>query len=167
MDILEVIRSRRTIRKYSDEPLAPDIVTKLLEAGRWAPSARNNQPWKFIVINNKDIIRDLASVIQTGKYIADVSLAIAVVVDPEARRFLESGSAAIYGVMLEAHALGLGTGWIGCYDGAQEEPAKKILGIPDEERLQAIITVGYPSDIPEKTRKDIEEITFYNKYGNK
>ncbi|MBT3363308.1 MAG: hypothetical protein HN929_05560 [Chloroflexi bacterium] len=71
------------------------------------------------------------------------------------------------GKLLEAHALGLGTGWIGCCDAPQEEPAKRILKIPDEQVLQAIITVGHSAEVPVRERKDIKGLTFYNEYGNR
>jgi nitroreductase len=77
------------------------------------------------------------------------------------------GKPDVVGKLLEAHALGLGTGWIGCCDAPQEEPAKRILKIPDEQVLQAIITVGHSAEVPVRERKDIKGLTFYNEYGNR
>lgn len=168
MDILEIIKTRRSIRKYTTEPVSNDSINKLLEAGRWAPSAGNKQPWKFIVVTDRKELQELSAVLSTGKFIAEAPLAIAVVINPEtSHRYLEDGAAAIENILLEAHSSGLGACWIGCYNAPQEEPAKEILGIPDEERLQAIIAIGHHTEVLEKTRKDIGETVFYNKYGNR
>ena len=167
MDILDLIKTRRSIRKYTPEKVSDDDINKLVEAGRWAPSSSNKQPWKFIIVSKEETLRALSSVLKTGRFIVDAPLAIAVVVDPaSSRRYLEDGGAAIQNILLEAHALGLGACWIGCYDAPQEEPAKNVLGIPENERLQAIIAIGYPLETTEKARKNIEETVFYESYGN-
>jgi len=166
MDILEIIKARRSIRKYTPEKVSKDMIQRLTEAGRWAPSSGNRQPWKFIVVTNEETLRKLSSVLNTGRFIGGVPLAIAVVVDPAAsRRFLEDGAAAIQNILLEAHFMKLGSCWIGCYDAPQEQPAKDILGIPDNERLQAIVAVGHSVETPERTRKSVEETVFYESYG--
>ncbi|MFC1906007.1 nitroreductase family protein [Chloroflexota bacterium] len=168
MSILELIKSRRSIRKYTSSKVSGNDIDKLVEAGRWAPSSGNRQPWKFIIVSQEETLQALSLVLKTGRFIGEAPLAIAVVVNPAvSRRYLEDGGAAIQNIMLEAHALGYGSCWIGCYDSPQEEPAKHILGIPDNEILQAIVTVGHPVEIPEKTRKGIEETVFHESYSKK
>ena len=166
MDILEVIKNRRSIRRYKQEPISEDEINKILEAGRWAPSSGNRQPWKFIVVRSKDVIKKLAEALWTGSFISDAPLGIAIVINPSAsNRPVEDGSAATQNMLLEAHSLGLGACWIGCYGAEQEDKGKRVLDIPGEERLLSVIAVGHPAESPEKTRRRIEEITFNDKYG--
>jgi nitroreductase len=166
MDILEVIETRRSIRKYKPEPVSEDEINKILQAGRWAPSAANSQPWKFIVIRSKEMRGNLADALPTGRFISDAPLGIAVVINPRAStRPIEDGAAATQNMLLEAHSLGLGACWIGTYGTEKEERGKKVLDIPEEERLLSVIAIGRPAESPRRTRKKIEEITFTDKYG--
>ena len=166
MDILQAIKERRSIRKYSEEPISEDQLNQILEAGRWAPSRGNGQPWKFIVLDDGDIRKELAEVIPAGKFLAQAPQGTAVVVDPEISKHPEQeGAAAIQNILLAAHALGLGTCWISVHGTDWAETAAKVLGIPDEEWLISVVSIGYPAEAPKKGRKGLDEITFANKYG--
>lgn len=167
MDVLQSIKERRSIRQYSQEPVSEDQLTEILEAGRWAPSRGNSQPWKFIILNDDRIRQDLAAVISTGKFLAQAPRGIAVVVDPEASKHPEQeGAAAIQNMLLAAHALGLGTCWISVYGTEWATAAAQVLGIPDGEQLISVVSIGHPAEVPEKGRKGLDEITFTDKYGN-
>ena len=83
MDVLQAIKERRSVRQYSQEPVSESHLTQILEAGRWAPSRGNSQPWKFIVLNDEHLREELAEVVATGKFIAKAAQGIAVVVNPE------------------------------------------------------------------------------------
>ena len=166
MDVLEAIKERRSVRKYKQEPISKEQVTQILEAGRWAPSRGNSQPWKFIIMKNTQGRVALAEAIPTGKFLAEASLGIAVVVDPKVSKHPEQeGAAAIQNMLLAAHALGLGACWISIHDTDAEEKAKQILQIPNEEWLLSVVSIGHPEEIPEKGRKGLDEITFSDKYG--
>ena len=169
MDILELIMSRRSIRKFTPEPVSDEDIDRILEAGRWAPSANNSQPCTFIVVKSAEVRRRLAEVLPTGTFISEAPVGIAVVVDPAAsRRHLEDGAAATQNMLLEAHSLGLGACWIGAYGTDKEVGGKKVLEIPEEQRLQCIIAIGHPAESPGgKNRKALAEITFYEKYGQR
>ena len=166
MDILEAIKGRRSIRKYNKLPISEEQVTQILEAGRWAPSRGNSQPWKFIVLRNAQGRTDLAEAIPTGKFLAEAPLGIAVVINPKASKHPEQeGAAAIQNMLLAAYALGLGACWISVYGTDSEEKAKQILQIPAEEWLLSLVSIGHPAETPEKGRKGLDEITFSDKYG--
>ena len=108
----------------------------------------------------------MAEVIPTGKFIAQAPQGIAIVVDPKVSKHPEQeGAAAIQNILLAAHALGLGTCWISVRGTDWAETAAKVLGIPDEEWLISVVSIGYPAEAPEKPRKGLDEITFTNKYG--
>ncbi len=166
MDILQAIKERRSIRQYSQEPISEDQLNQILEAGRWAPSRGNSQPWKFIVLKDEQIRRELAEVIPTGKFLAQAPQGIAIVVDPKVSKHPEQeGAAATQNVLLAAHSLGLGTCWISVRGTDWAETAAKVMEIPNEEWLISIVSIGYPTEAPEKGRKTLDEITFTNKYG--
>lgn len=166
MDVLQVIKERRSIRKYSDEPISKEQLYQILEAGRWTPSRGNSQPWKFIILNDAKIRKELAEVILTGKFIAQATQGIAVVIDPKVSKHPEQeGAAATQNLLLAAQALGLGSCWISVRGTDWAETAAKVLGIPDEEWLISVVSIGYPAETPEKPRKGLDEITFINKYG--
>ena len=166
MEVIQAIRDRRSIRKYREEPVSENQLNQILEAGRWAPSRGNSQPWKFIVLDDSQIRKELADVIPTGKFLAQAPQGIAVTVDPKISKHPEQeGAAAIQNMLLMAHTLGLGTCWISVYGTDWAKTAANVLGIPDEEWLISVISVGHSAEAPEKGRKNLDEFTFLNKYG--
>lgn len=165
MDVLEAIRSRRSIREYREDPVPEDLVSKVLEAGRWAPSASNSQPWNFIVLKDEEVKRKVADVTTYGDFLADAPLGICVVIDPKASTHpVEDGATTTYSMLLAAHALGLGTCWIGSYGSSYEEKVKEILNIPREKRVLSIISLGFPNEAPSSDRKELKKIVLENKY---
>jgi nitroreductase len=168
MDIIETIKTRRSVRRYKRDQIPKNLIEKLLEAGRWAPSASNSQPWNFILLKDEKLKREVANATTYGKFLADAPLGIAIVVDPNTSTHpVEDGSVAAENILLEAQSLGLGSCWIGAYNSSYEEKAKKILKIPAEKRLLSIISVGYPAESPKKERKELNEIVFTDYYGEK
>jgi nitroreductase len=168
MDVLEAIWERRSIRNYEPRAVPEEKVTQILEAGRWAPSASNSQPWKFIVVRDEVVRNELARVATYGRFIAQAPVAIAVVIDPRASNHpVEDGAAATQNMLLAAHALGLGTCWIGSYDSSYEESAKEVLGIARDKRLLALISLGYPAESPGKSRVQLSELVCYDRYTEK
>ena len=108
MDVLTAIKERRSIRRYEPKPVSRDQLEQVLEAGRWAPSASNRQPWKFIVVTDETVKKRLAQVATYGSFLAQAPAAIAVVIDPQGSTHpVEDGAAATQNMLLAAHALGL------------------------------------------------------------
>jgi len=162
MDVFEVIRTRRSIRKYGKEPVPEEMLRQVLEAGRLAPSADNSQPWNFIVLRDEKLRKEIAEVATYGKFLADAPLGIAVVVDPRASTHpVEDGAVATHNMLLAAHALGLGACWIGSYGSAYEDRVKEMLKVPREKRLLSIISLGFPAE----RRKGLDELVFTDAYG--
>jgi nitroreductase len=165
MDVLEAIRTRRSVRKYKKEPVPEEMLKQVLESGRWAPSANNSQPWNFIVLRDEKLRKKIAEVTRYGKFLADAPLGIAVVVDPEASTHpAEDGAIATQNMMLAAHALKLGTCWIGSYGSVHEDRVKQMLKIPEKKRLLSIFAIGFPAEVKESKRRGLEEIVFTDVY---
>jgi len=169
MEVFEAIRNRRSIRRYKSTPVPREHIIRCLEAARWAPSARNSQPWEFIVVTKEDVRRKLAEVHMWGRHIAEAPVTVIFLADPEKspRYWMNDLGACIMNFMLEAFDLGLGTCWIGVCGSPFEEEFKKILGVPERLRVVAAVTLGYPDESPSKSRRSLEELTSWECYGCK
>ena len=175
-DILDLIKSRRTIKHFLPKFLSWDNVAKIIDAGRHAPSCGNIQNWKFIVILEPAQKQQLAEASHEQFEIAMAGALIVVCGELEkAERYYgirgerlytaQNCAAAIQNMLLEAQSLGLGTTWVGGFD---EEAVKSICGIPEEVRPQAIIAVGYPREVPPRPPKyPLETVTYFHKWRNK
>jgi len=170
MDIYEVIKARRSVRVYEDRPVADELLERLLEAARWAPSASNLQPWKLVVVRDSGRRRDLAVAARQQLFIAQAPVVIAAVALDPARLmpcdippYAVDAAIAVDHLTLAAAAEGLGTCWIGAFD---QERVKSILGVPEDQRVVALLPLGYPADSPgEKTRKPLAELVSYEQAG--
>jgi nitroreductase len=171
--LLTLLKTRRSIRRYKPDPVPEEMVEQLLEAGRWAPSASNRQPWEFIVVRDEAIRQQVAQ--HAAFYFirwAHVGEAPLLIVlcgnarNPAYRRFLhEDVGLAGAQIMLQAKALGLGTCWIGALD---RKAVAGILKIPDHVEIVGLLTVGFPAeDPPPPPRKPLSEIVHYDVYGNR
>ena len=143
--VLEQIRRVRQARQYKSDPVPQEVLDQLLEIARWTSSARNTQPWHFIVISDKEQLRQISQVRTPINWVADAPLAIAIVLDGKSRETEAYDEGRVTErVLIAARLLGLGggTAWFG--DDAQEAQAKQILGIPAERTARSVITLGYP-----------------------
>jgi nitroreductase len=176
MDVFQAINDRRSIRKYKDSPVEWEKVGQVLDAARLAPSWKNTQCWRFLVLNSaakKDTLLSAFPDDNPGKNaIGQAPIVIVVCADP-AESAVENGIAyyiadtaiAFEHICLAAHGLGLGTCWMGLYD---EAVIKELLGIPDEIRVVGVTPLGYPDQEPnQRPRKDLAEIAYYNDWGVK
>jgi len=166
-DILQTIQNRRAIRKYKDKPVPREQIDKILEAGRWAPSGLNNQPWKVMVISDEAKKNELASFTKYDKIIKSAPLAICVFLDNSKiysrDKDLMAIGAFIQNMWLEAHSLGLGCCWLGEILN-QKEKVHKFLKLDKDLELAAVLTVGFPDQTPKGSRKEIEDILIKLKY---
>jgi len=162
--------TRRSIRRFKPEPVPLDTVMKILEVARYAPSARNTQPWIFIVITDHMLKEKLAKTRPKPDTLLNAPLAIVVGcnVDEDPIFYQQSCSNAIIYLMLAAHALGLGSVWLGIGRREEMEEIRKILELASSYIPIAIVALGYPAEKPEpKPRKSLRDIVFLNKYGNR
>ena len=171
MDFFDVILKRRSIRAYKkDKDIPSEVLHRILESARLAPSASNQQPWKFIVIKDRKIKEDIAKLCKGRMWIADASIVIAgVATNPDYRMgsgqesFRIDISTAFAHMTLTANNESLGACWIGSF---QPVECRKLLGIPDKYPLVGLLTIGYPDEIlGPKERKKMEEIVCYEKWS--
>lgn len=168
---IETILSRRSIRSYTSEPVARTDITMILEAGRWAPSGLNNQPWKFIVVQHRDAIEKLAGCTRYSSIVKGSGVIIAVFLDTsemyDRTKDVQSIGAAIQNMLLACCELGLGAVWLGEILHNKEQ-VNLILEAPGSLELMAALAIGHP-DMREVTssRKELTEIAFEEHYGDK
>ena len=182
MDVFTAIGNRRSIRAYSDRPIEEEKLRKVLEAGRLAPSARNRQDWKFVVVRDQETRRKLVAAARGQRYLEQAP-AVLVGCGTETTYVMPCGQPA-YAIdlaiafsfmVLEATELGLGTCWLGAFD---EAAVKQILGIPPEARVVAMSPLGYPAEgaggfvgntlkravVAGSSRKPLDEIVAFDRY---
>ncbi len=165
MDVFECVRGRMTIREFEPDPVPEPTVRKLLQAGRWAPSSRNRQPWRFVVVRDKDTLRRLAGIAPSGRFIADAPMAIAIVMEDADSPDLDAGRA-LQQMELVAWSEGLGTCFVGLPTEEQKRRVKDLLGIPEPMDLITVLPFGYRARTPRgKRRRPLSEIAHDGRFG--
>jgi nitroreductase len=166
MDIFEAIHGRRSVREFiKDKPVEEDKLQKILEACLAAPSASNREPWEFVVIKDKEVLQEIAKQAANAQFLAKVPLAIAIITDPKAspNYHMVDGALLTQNFALAAHALGLGTCWVG--SSLNRDKVKEMLNIPKEKNLLTILPLGYPKGkVVTPVRKSLKGLVHYEKY---
>ena len=168
MEVYECVRSRLTVRDFKPDPVPDRVITKLLQAARWAPSSRNRQPWQFVVIQDRETLERIGQIASSGAYIAQAPVAIAVAMENVNRAELDAGRT-VQQIELTAWSEGLGTCFVGLRDQEQTQ-IKELLGIPQELRLMTVMPFGYPTEAARagsKRRKPLSEIAHREKFGQR
>ena len=164
MEVFESVRTVLAVRSYQDKPVPSEVVTRIVEAGRLTASSMNGQPWHFIVVENRDMLRRLAVAARTGPYIAQAPLAIVVVID-RTRFAVSDASRAIQSMILTAWSEGVGSNWVG-FVGMLD--LNTLLGIPDTLDVLAVLPFGYPvqpGGQGKKQRKPVSEVVHRERFG--
>lgn len=181
MDVMEAIRNRRSVRKYTAHPVKDSEVEAVLDAARWAPSWANTQCVRWIVVRDAETRMKLADTLPPGNPANDAMRTVPVVLvacaetgragfkggDPATDKgdswYMFDVASAAQSLMLAAHALGLGTVHVGLFD---SKKAEEIVGVPDNVRVVELIPLGHPAKQPSGPgRKELSEIAFRDRYG--
>jgi len=165
LDIIEEIRSRRSVRKFTPEPVSEELVDRILEAGRWAPSGLNNQPWRFAVVRDRRLIAAISELTHYRKVVLGAQALIPVFIAMETiyhrEKDIQGVGACLQNMLLEIHSLGLGAVWLGEII-RSNLPIRQLLGLGDGLELMAVIALGWPDEKPRTTkRKTLKELIVY------
>jgi len=173
MDVFEAIKTRRSVRAFTNQEVSEEEIEKIIDAARWAPSAGNIQPWEFIIVRKSEIKRELAVAALNQTFIEEAPVVIVVCANESRSAHgygnrgatlycIQDTAAAIQNIHLAAKALGLATCWVGAF---REEEARKVLGIPRGVRPVAIIPVGHAAEKPRTpSRRPIQDIIHYETF---
>jgi nitroreductase len=168
MDVSEAIRKRYSCRHYQAKPLEPDKLTAVLEAARQAPSAKNLQDWRFVVVTDSQTKKKLAAAANDQTFLEEAgAILVACTVSDHVMRCGQAVgpidvAIAIEHICLQATELGLATCWIGSF---YPDKVKPIVGIPDGVTVIELMALGYPADPPKEHRREpIERIVSFEKW---
>ncbi|MCL2142220.1 MAG: nitroreductase [Methanimicrococcus sp.] len=171
-ETIQTILSRKSVRQFLPNPVPEDFISSLLECARFAPSGLNNQPWRFIVVDDKEIQMQLSELTHYSDILLSAPLSISVFLDTSASYHREKDIAAIgasiQNILLSAHSLGLGAVWLGEIL-KNKEKVSTVLNAPDSFELIAVIAIGYPdgSDSKRTDRKELQELVWNNRFSKK
>ena len=164
MNVFETVSTVLAVRQYQDKPVPKDVVQHIVEAAHLTASSMNGQPWHFIVVENRDTLKQLGSLAHSGPYIAQAPLAIVVATDDS--RFGDSdASRAIQSMMLTAWEEGIGSNWAGF---ANLDEVATHLGIPADYQVIAVVPFGYPVNRigkGKKNRKPLNEVAHKERWS--
>lgn len=174
MDVFEAIKSRRSVRAFTDQPVSREEVEKLIDMARWAPSAGNIQPWEFIVVRDLEIKRGLCKAALNQTFIEQAPVVIVVCANPQRSSHgygsrginlycLQDTAAATQNMLLAAHSMGLASCWVGAF---REDEATQTLKIPSGLRPIAIVPIGHAAEKPRtRPRRPLDQIIHYETCG--
>lgn len=147
-NMLDMIKKRRSIRKYTAQAVTDEQIRQLLEAAMAAPSGNNVQPWAFVVVRDPNLKRQLAQTHTWSYMAADAAVVFVVCGDERAsHHWIADASAATENLLLAVTALGLGAVWVGIYPGTDlEAHVRRVLDIPEEIRVLCLVPVGHPAE---------------------
>jgi len=164
--VFEAVRTVLAIREFDPRPLPEDVVRRILEAGRLTASARNVQPWHFVLVRDREGLRKLGSLVRTGPYTAGAAAAVIVAYEKATGQYAVSdASRAIQSMLLVAWGDGVGSNWTG-FTGL--ENVRQEFGLPDTYDVLAVVPFGYPKRnvIGKKKRKPFDEVVSSERFGS-
>ncbi|MFX1283767.1 MAG: nitroreductase family protein [Promethearchaeota archaeon] len=169
MDALELLKGRRSIRKYKSTPVEPEKLEKCLQAAQWAPSASNKQPWEFLIVTEEEKRNKLAELHPYAKFVTQSPVVFIPLTNPTIHpKYHHSDTAlATLQFIIQAHSINLGTCWAGVIGTDFEPKIKDLLKIPKHLHVLALVAVGYADETPSSNRKPLESLIHKESYNLK
>lgn len=167
MEALKCIKTRRCVRQYKDEAIKEDALKEIIDAARLAPTARNVQPWHFIVVTEKEVLKKIADLTDHGKFIA-YAAACVIVCCEDTKYYLEDGCNASENILLAAKSFGIGGCWVAGDKKSYCEDIKKLLEVPDDYKIISLLPLGYSTgEVQMPDKKSLDEILHWQKFHKK
>lgn len=165
MDALECMKTRRSVRSYSDKAVSKEIIEDIVDCGRLAATAINIQPWQFVAVLDSATKKRIADTTDHGKFIEQSPVCIAVFCQ-DSKYYLEDGSAATQNMLNAARAYGLGSCWVAGDKKQYAEDIRELLDVPSGYHLVSLIAVGYSAEDRNPIKKPLSEILHWDKYSS-
>lgn len=166
MEMIEAIKTRRSIRQYKDKPIPKDVLEKLVDVGRFAPTARNVQPWEFIVITSPETLKKIGELAENARFVAQAAACIAIFCS-DTKYYLEDGCAATQNILLAATALGIGSCWVAGDKKPYCSQISNLLNVPQTFKLVSLIALGYPeakNSFRLADKKSLEDVIHWERF---
>ena len=167
MDVFKCVSTLSSIRSYIRKEVPEEVIMEVLEAGRLAPSAHNDQPWQFILIRDKATLNDMTNYCISGSFISQVDFAVVVITDPTSKWHEIDSTRAVQNMALTAWSNNLGTCWIGRLE---KKGLMGYLKIPEHLNILTVLPFGYFDEgllNSKKFRKDPDQVFHINSFGNR
>jgi len=165
LDALKCIKTRRSIRKYANKKIPKSLLHEIVDCGRLAPSARNRQPWEFIVVTDKEKLKKLSKICTYGKHIKDAAACIIVCGYLNKKYVVEDCCVASENILLAANALGIGSCWIAGKGKDYSKEVSSLLKVPEGIEVITLIALGYPAELASMPKKrSTEEVIHWESF---
>ncbi len=165
MNTIEIIKKRRSVRKYRNDPIPRDVLEDIIDCARLAPSGNNSQPWEFLVVTERNDLEFLSKETTYGKFIRDAGACVVVFCEKDNRHHLEDGAAATENIILAATDYGIGTCWVAGYNRIYEANIKKHFTVPENLRMISIVPLGYIAEEPRMpSKKGLEKVLHWGRF---
>jgi len=164
MQTQQTLKSRRSIRSFNSQPLSSSTIEELIDCARFAPTARNIQPWEFVVVTKKSTLEALGAFIENGRFISQSRCSIAIFCQ-DTKYYLEDGCAATQNILIAATELGLGSCWVAGDKKEYAPKVKELLSVPENFKLVSLIALGYSdSPTPIVPKRSVKEVLHWEKF---
>ena len=158
------IKSRRIVRRYLPDPVPSEVIRDILDCGHLAPSGQNRQPWLLGAVTDSILLKGLADLVENARFIHQSTVCFSVFTNAAETFFMEDGCAAVMNIIYACEAHGVATCWVAGAGLEFAPEVRELLGVPDDYVLIALIAAGYPDQVPEQRKKDLDEVIFLNRY---
>jgi nitroreductase len=163
MDAIEALKTRRCIRVYTDQSVPRETIEDIIDCGRLAATARNDQPWEFVVVTDPKRRRSIAEKTDFGRFIAKAPVCV-VVLCKDTEYYLEDGSCASHNILVAARAHGLGACWVAGDKKRYADEIRKEVGAPGGYKLVSMIAIGHPAEQPQVPKRTLHEVIHWEKF---
>jgi nitroreductase len=163
MEALDVLKTRRCVRKFTRDPVDEAIISDIVDCARLAPTAINIQPWEFVVVRDPDKLRQIGRTTDHGGFIADAPLCI-VVLCRDTKYYLEDGSAATQNILLAAEAHSLGSCWVAGDKKPYAERICELVDSPEGYKLVSLVPIGVPAEKPTKSKRPLKQMLHWESF---
>jgi nitroreductase len=164
MQALEAIKTRRSVRSFGSKTLACGTIEELIDCARLAPTARNIQPWEFVVVTKRGLLEALGALIENARFVAQCSCCIAIFCK-DTKYYLEDGCAAMQNLLIAATALGLSSCWVAGDKKEYAHKVKELLYVPEGFKLVSMVALGYSESRPASIlKRSVKEVLHWEKF---
>jgi nitroreductase len=166
MEAIETLKTRRCVRVYTGQSVPREVIEDIIDCARLAPTARNEQPWEFVVVTDPTRLHSIAQKTDFGRFIATAPVCVAVLCK-DSKYYLEDGSNATLSILLAAKAYGLGACWVAGDKKTYADDIRKEVGAPSGYKLISLVPIGYPAEQPHKPKRSLHEVLHWEMFGTR
>jgi nitroreductase len=163
MDCIEALKTRRSVRAYTGEPVSREVIEDIIDCGRLAATAINIQPWEFVAVTEPAMLRAIAGVAEYGGFIAQAAVCV-VVMCKDTKYYLEDGSNASQNILVAARAHGLGSCWVAGDKKPYAEKVARMVGAPEGYKVISLLAIGHPAEQSHKEKRPLSDVLHWEKF---